>query len=350
MSFSHIYPYTFQQSQIFSQEIRLSLSKQRIIQKNLVHLQGFPDSLYNENLLLSKEYLGQYGCITKIFLVSKEDKITHKKVNSAYITFEKSEQAAYCILAIDSIKINNQIVRAFFGTTKYCNHFLNNFHCFNEEKCMFLHHIANSSDIIDENTKFGYNEHIKLAKKIISFGSLQSRQYVLNNSNFRNTRLPSIQTIYNKEDDLSKNINHLRNLSNLSNDSTTNNSSNSSNNRILSEDSSKDNDKNDIYNSNENINNENKIFINNCYYDCFKPKKKSRFFNNINKEYKYYNIYNSKNLSYIVNNLCQRMSVFYYSKNNSQIKLLEEMEKNYCINLYKKTNDIDIKNILENKF
>ena len=153
-------PYSIQFPSILTEESILALSKQRIIQKNLVHFQGFPDSIYDKDLLLSPEYFGQYGNIIKIVLVSKEDKVFKKKTNSAYLTFETKEQAAYCILSVDSIKIDNQLVRAFFGTTKYCNHFLNNYNCFNEEKCMFLHHIAEPSDIINENTKFGYGDQL----------------------------------------------------------------------------------------------------------------------------------------------------------------------------------------------
>ena len=182
MSFIQAYPPLYHPPQLFNQETLLSLSRQRIIQKNLVHLQGFPDSLYDENLLISTEYLGQYGTIEKIMLVSKEDKSTHKMINSAYITFETNEQAAYCILSLDSFKIDDHIVRAFFGTTKYCNHFLNNFNCFNEEKCLYLHHLADPLDIIDENRKFGYNDHIKLAKKIISFGTFQNTHFSSNNN------------------------------------------------------------------------------------------------------------------------------------------------------------------------
>ena len=340
MSFSKNYLYSFHPVPFFTDKISFTLAKQRIIQKNLVHFQGFPDSFYNENLLASPEYLGQYGTIIKISLASKDDKVTHKRVNSAYITFETNEQAAYCILAIDSIKIDNQIVRAFFGTTKYCNHFLNNFHCFNEEKCMFLHHLADPSDIIDENKKFGYNEHINLAKKIIGYGSLKSKLYVSNN-NFHliNSVLPSIKTIYNEEDTIIKNVSHKRQLSNLSNSSTTNNSINGSRNRNLSESSSKEKDKN---NSNENNNN--------TSIGCFKYKRKSRFFNNINNEYDIYNTYDSKNLSYIVDNLCERMSFFIYFKKFNQLKLLKELEIEFCKDLYKKINDNDIKLILENNF
>ena len=348
MSFSQNYSYIFQQPQIFSQEVRLSLSKQRIIQRNLVHFQGFPDSLYNETLLLSPEYLGQYGSIKKIVLVSKVDKTTNNRVNSSYITFETNEQAAYCILSLDSIKINNQVVRAFFGTTKYCNHFLNNYYCFNEEKCMFLHYIAEPSDIIDENTKFGYNDHIKLAKKIIGFGSLQSKYYVSKNCSKEKTFLPNIRSIYDKENSIKTNITHQRQFSNLSNNSTRNNSLNKSNDRIVSKSSSKEKDKNI---SKDYINNDNNlVYNNNDTFICFQSGKKSRFFNNINNNYNSNNIYYNNNLTYIVNNLCRRMSFFLYFKNNDQLKLLKELEINYCLNIYKKTNDNEIKSLLEKKF
>ena len=351
--FSPNYIYAYQQLP-FNEKIISSLSKQRIIQKNLVHLQGFPDSMYNENLLLSREYLGQFGSIRKIALVSKEDKATHKKVNSAYITFEKEIQAAYCILSLDSIKLNNQIVRAFFGTTKYCNHFLNNYICFNQEKCMFLHHFADPSDIIDEGTKFGYNEHINLAKKIIGYGSIQSRNYVSRNYSRTKTILPTIKDIYDKEDNNLKKIYHRRISSNLSSNSTNNNSINISNNKSSSKSSSKEKEKN---NSNEGEitekkTKENKIdFHNNdTDFDFFKSQEKSRFFNNNNSECDSYNSYESQNLSYIVNSLCKRMSFFNYFKKFNHSQLLKELEINFCQELYKKTNDNEIKLLLENKF
>ena len=348
MSFSQNYSYIFQSTQILSQEVCISLSKQRIIQKNLVHFQGFPDSFYNESLLSSPEYLGQYGFIKKLVLVSKEEKASNKKINSAYITFETNEQASYCILSIDSIKINNNIVRAFFGTTKYCNHFLNNHHCFNEERCMFIHTLAEPSDIIDENTKFGFNDHIKLAKKIIGFGTLQSKYYISKNFFYRKAILPSIKTIYEKEKDIFNNKSHRRNCSNLSNSSTSNNSSNRSNDKNFSESSSKEKD---INISNENNKDNNNLNINNGdNYDCFVSEIKSRFFNVINNKNNINNNYQSKSLSYIVNNLCKRMSFFNYLKKYNHGQFLKELEINYCLNIYQKTNDNDIKLLLENIF
>ena len=260
------------------------------------------------------------------------------------------------------MKINGQLVRAFFGTTKYCYHFLSNYHCFNKEKCMFLHHMAEPSDIIDENTKFGYNEHINLAKKIIGFGSLQSKYYVANNNYAPiSTVFPNIKSIYSKEDSITKNIIHLRQNSNLSNNST-NNSSNRSNTRNMSESSSKEKDKNsnkslkdkiniNFNNNSDDFNDDNDNDDDNeTSFDCFTCRKKSRFFNNINIGCNDDYIYESKNLTYIVNNLCRRMAFFNYFRKFNQSEFMKSLEINYCLNLYKETKDNEIKLLLENTF
>ena len=81
----------FQLNSMFTEEESKELSKQRIIQKNLVHFQGFPDRLYNKELLCSQDYFGQYGIISKTILTNKIDKKSNKKSNSAYLTFQTYE-------------------------------------------------------------------------------------------------------------------------------------------------------------------------------------------------------------------------------------------------------------------
>ena len=238
-----------------SQEFQY-VSKIRIIQKNLVHFLGFPDSIYDENLLSSFEYFGQFGRINKIMMTSKIDEITKKKTNSAYITFSNNEEAAYAILSVDLIIIDGNFVRAFFGTTKYCIHFLNNEECYNKDKCMFLHYFANENDIIDNNTKFGYNEHIKLAKKIINYDSFENKSFILGlNIKFK-TILPNVKSIYLKDENYF--FDEIKSKS-LSNSSST---SGNSNTKSLS-------NKN-IYDLRRNV------YLN----KLFKYKDKSRFFNN----------------------------------------------------------------------
>ena len=340
-------PY-FHLNSMFTEEESIQLSKQRIIQKNLVHFQGFPDRLYNKELLCSQEYFGQYGIISKIILTNKIDKKSNKKSNSAYLTFSTCEQAAYAILSVDSIKIDNQLVRAFFGTTKYCNHFLNNFNCFNSEKCMFLHYLADKNDIIADNSKFGYSEHIKLAKKIIGFGSIQSQLYVMNNSNKGKSILPNIITIYHKDDILMKTKNHRRKKSNESDSSnnnanadTTRSSSNSSKNSSNENKEKKENGENEIILNNINIINDNG---NN---NLFKSRNVSRFFTNNNNN----NLKRNDNLikvtKDIIDELSLRLSFFIQFDKNIPLKTIEN---DFCCKLYNKSKNVELKKIVENSF
>ena len=323
----------------FSKEEINYLSKCRIIQQNLVHFYGFPDYLYKKEILISPEYFGQYGVITKITLASKNNKLNNEKYNSAYITFLTKEQASYAILAVDSIKINGQLVRAFFGTSKYCNHFLNNRECASEDNCMFLHHFADKNDIINDGSKFGYSDHIKLAKKIINFGSYNSKFYIKCNKYPFKTFLPNIETIYFKENIIIKANNHRRNITNLSNVSTSSDDNdNDTDNEQKKPNENKDGFKNELIliDNNNSDNNNNKVF---------KSKNESRFYNNnrnvnINNNINDINIYNI-----IIDNVLTKYPL--YLKNSINMK---KYEFNFCLQLYNKTKDIEILKIIEKIF
>ena len=149
---------------------------------------------------------------------------------------------------------------------------------------MFLHSIADKNDIIAENSKFGYSEHIKLAKKIIGFGSIQSQLYVMNNANNSSSVLPNIVTIYHKDDILIKTKNHRRKKSNESQSSVNNKSNEESNicTRSSSNNSStektekkEEHDKKDL--SLTNLNNNINIIDNNDINYLFKYRNHSRF-------------------------------------------------------------------------
>ena len=53
----------------FTKEEASSLSKIRIIKKNLVHVHGFPQSLANTDKLCLPEYFGHQKRIKKVFLL-----------------------------------------------------------------------------------------------------------------------------------------------------------------------------------------------------------------------------------------------------------------------------------------
>ena len=125
----------------FSKEKAESLKKLRIIKQNLIHVQGFPKSLAKIGTLKSKKYFGQYGKIIDIILSTKINPENKKEIYSIYITYENKLEAALAVLCVDSLLIFGKIIRAFFGTTKYCNNFLDNRKCQNSDKCLFLHQL-----------------------------------------------------------------------------------------------------------------------------------------------------------------------------------------------------------------
>lgn len=186
----------------FTKEEALSLSKIRIIKKNLVHVHGFPQSLANIDKLGQPQYFGQYGKIQKTLLSHKTNPETNKKAFSAYITYSNEKEAAFAILSVDSLLIEGKIIRAFFGTTKYCNYFLNNIPCPNIEKCMFLHKLIKEKDIIiDSNTVFSYNEHLNLAKKIIEFYNPETKYLIQKMPKLTKTVFPNIDFIFLNENE-----------------------------------------------------------------------------------------------------------------------------------------------------
>ena len=307
-----------------------NLTKYRIIQKNLVHFQGFPDELNNEEVLRSPEYFGQYGIIIKICLVPKSE---NKSYHSAYITFATEEQASYCILAVDSIKIKNNLVRAFFGTNKYCNNFLKGFMCLNK-KCKFIHYFAdNKNDIVINDIKFGYSEHINLAKKIIGFGSLKSFNYIKNNFNINiNHILPDIRNIYSIQHINDKNKNHRRQPSASSNNSTNNSANNSY--------SSLSNNINELINEflDDNLSNKNiDIIDNNKKIEKIEKKPEKYIFEN-------------KNIHKIIDGLLKRRAFFNkFEKYDFGKSLLRKYEIEFCQNMFNKSKDKDICDIIEYK-
>ena len=190
---------------IFTKEEILSLSKVRIIKKNLVHVHGLPQNFANVEKLKMPEYFGQYGIIQKIILSKKKNKETNKTTFSVYITYSNEKEAATAILSVDSLLIEGKIIRAFFGTTKYCNYFLNNIPCSNKNKCIFLHQLIKDKDItIDSNTVFSYNEHLALAKKIIDFSNPETRCILQNMPKYNNTIFPNIDFIFLDEKEKEK--------------------------------------------------------------------------------------------------------------------------------------------------
>ncbi|OWZ21182.1 hypothetical protein PHMEG_0004299 [Phytophthora megakarya] len=125
---------------------RKSLQNVRVMQRNLVYVIGLPVPFAEEDVLRSPECFGQYGKIVKA--VVNKAHLNTDRVNataSAYITYANKDDALCCIVAIDGYYLDGSLLRASFGTTKYCNFFLRNMQC-NNPDCLYLHELGDEDD------------------------------------------------------------------------------------------------------------------------------------------------------------------------------------------------------------
>lgn len=123
---------------------RRHLHNYRVVQRNLVYVLGLPASWGSEELLRRAEYFGQYGKINKVVIHRGHSSNTGGTI-SAYITFAHKEDAKASIYALDGHCVEDHLLRASFGTTKYCNNFIRNVPCNNPE-CVYLHELGDDDD------------------------------------------------------------------------------------------------------------------------------------------------------------------------------------------------------------
>ncbi|KAG9158198.1 hypothetical protein Leryth_000340 [Lithospermum erythrorhizon] len=129
-------------------EGRKQLGSTRVIQKNVVYIVGLPLHLADEDLLQRKEYFGQYGKVQKVSISRTSAGAIQQYLNSTcsvYITYLKEEEAVRCIQAVHGFVLEDRLLKACFGTTKYCHAWLRNVPCSNPD-CLYLHEIGSQED------------------------------------------------------------------------------------------------------------------------------------------------------------------------------------------------------------
>ena len=242
------------------------LTDARIITKNLVYIIGLSSSIANKEKLNKYEYLGQYGTIIKI-VVNKNKAYNqnspHGPSYSAYVTFSKPCEASIAILSLDDKMIDNHLIRASFGTTKYCSYFLKGIECNNKE-CLFLHKWADENDIIKRgdltSNKVIFTQQHNYAKKIADIFNPEVKKKIMSSKNKGKTVFPSPDIIYRTITLMEKEKNNSNNKKN----SVSKNENNNNNDKIKSplkenkvnKDLNEKNNKNDNINKNKSYNEE----------------------------------------------------------------------------------------------
>ncbi|GJU77072.1 putative zinc finger, RING/FYVE/PHD-type containing protein [Tanacetum coccineum] len=129
-------------------EGRKDLSNVRVIQRRMAYIIGLPVEYAYEELLERKEYFGQYGKVTKVSLSRTAGGTLQQFTNdtcSVYVTFSKEEEAVRCIQSVHGYDLDGRLLRASFGTAKYCHAWLRNTSC-NNPACLYLHTMGADED------------------------------------------------------------------------------------------------------------------------------------------------------------------------------------------------------------
>ncbi|KAL2870288.1 CCR4-NOT core ubiquitin-protein ligase subunit MOT2 [Aspergillus lucknowensis] len=128
---------------------RKNLAGVRVVQKNLVYVIGLNPTIRDESQLLQtlrgRDYFGQYGDIEKIVVSKAKPGGNPNQGIGVYVTYARKVDAATCINSVDGSVNGDRILRAQYGTTKYCSSFLRNEQCHNRN-CTFLHETGEDSD------------------------------------------------------------------------------------------------------------------------------------------------------------------------------------------------------------
>lgn len=99
-------------------------------------------------ILRSNDYFGQYGKISRIQLHKRSPPGSETPVVGIYITYLRREDATRAITAIDgspSPSGGGEVMRASYGTAKYCISFLRSVTCSNNN-CLDAHEWGEPDD------------------------------------------------------------------------------------------------------------------------------------------------------------------------------------------------------------
>lgn len=132
-----------------------SLATTRIIQRSMLYVTGLPIAVAQEDVLTSARYYGKFGRILKIALNRRQigpptrtyGSSAGSSSYSAHITFKRQSDCTTAIMCTNGTLLNNNLIKATNGTTKYCAAYLRGQLC-SLNKCGYLHEPAKREDII----------------------------------------------------------------------------------------------------------------------------------------------------------------------------------------------------------
>ncbi|KAK3585448.1 hypothetical protein CHS0354_020169 [Potamilus streckersoni] len=165
-------------------ENRKHLANVRVVQKNLVFVVGLSQRLADPEVLKKQEYFGKFGKIHKVVINQSTSYAGSQGPSaSAYVTYNRSEDALKAIIAVNNVHIDGRTLKASLGTTKYCSHFLRGSQC-PKSDCMYLHELGEeAASFTKEEMQLGKHQEYeqKLLEQYMNSQNLAHNHLATNN-------------------------------------------------------------------------------------------------------------------------------------------------------------------------
>ncbi|KAL3841933.1 hypothetical protein ACJMK2_020015 [Sinanodonta woodiana] len=165
-------------------ENRKHLANVRVVQKNLVFVVGLSQRLADPEVLKKQEYFGKFGKIHKVVINQSTSYAGSQGPSaSAYVTYNRSEDALKAIVAVNNVHIDGRTLKASLGTTKYCSHFLRGSQC-PKSDCMYLHELGEeAASFTKEEMQLGKHQEYeqKLLEQYMNSQNLAHNHLATNN-------------------------------------------------------------------------------------------------------------------------------------------------------------------------
>ena len=118
------------------------LKNMRITVMKILFVIGLPKNVISQSHkeLAGKNYFGHYGNVVKVSINDKPYDRSNKSgpIYSMHVNYSTEEETCLAMLALHEKVLHNSKIKTSFGTTKYCNNFIENKVCYNKE-CLYHH-------------------------------------------------------------------------------------------------------------------------------------------------------------------------------------------------------------------
>lgn len=128
------------------------LSQVRVLQRNLVYVVGLPRSLADEEMLRGPQWFARWGRVVDVKVAAARSfegggNSSGPARYAAFVTYKREQDAAEALRCVQGSNLQGHVLRAQYGTTKYCASFRRGARC-HKQHCLFLHALAPAKDCL----------------------------------------------------------------------------------------------------------------------------------------------------------------------------------------------------------